>query len=504
MSSPPAIREVTPPPTVRPDVAWRPVGGALAAVAVLLAATANQYGYHRDELYFRMLDPAWGYVDQPPLTPLLARVATTVLGDSVWALRAPAIVLLLGAVVLAVLTTRELGGGRAAQTLCAWGLAFAGLPLAFGHTLLTATVDLLVWAAVLLLAVRALLRDEPRWWLAVGAAVGVGLLNKQLVILLLLGLAVGLLLAGPRTVFRSPWLWAGVALALVVAAPNLIYQATHDWPQWTMAGALSARGGTEARALLLPMQAILLGATLLPIWVAGFVALLRRESWRPVRAIAVAYPVVLLVTLISAGQIYYPLGLVAVLFAAGCVPTMDWIARRGRSRLRVVAVAVGINVLLSALISVPLVPMDALGGTPIPAINQVARDSVGWPVYVRTVAAVYTSLPAADRAQTVLLTSNYGEAGALHRFGPEYGLPAVYSGHNELWFAGPPPDSATMVVAWTQRLDRLRAVFRDCELRAVLDNGVGVDNEEQGAVVAVCRDPLGGWSNVWPQLQHYS
>lgn len=137
---------------VRPPVAWLPVGAALAALAVILAATATGYGYHRDELYFRMLEPAWGYVDQPPLTPLLARAATALFGDSVWALRLPAIVCLLGAVLLAVLTTREFGGSRGAQALCAWGLAFSALPLAFGHTLLTASVDLVAWAGVLLLA----------------------------------------------------------------------------------------------------------------------------------------------------------------------------------------------------------------------------------------------------------------------------------------------------------------------------------------------------------------
>jgi hypothetical protein len=38
-----------------------------------------------------------------------------------------------------------------------------------------------------------------------------------------------------------------------------------------------------------------------------------------------------------------------------------------------------------------------------------------------------------------------------------------------------------------------------------MDNGVGVENEEQDvAIVAVCRGPVGGWSAIWPQLQHYS
>ena len=36
-----------------------------------------------------------------------------------------------------------------------------------------------------------------------------------------------------------------------------------------------------------------------------------------------------------------------------------------------------------------------------------------------------------------------------------------------------------------------------------MDNGAGVDNEEQGTEVLVCRNPVGGWAGVWPQLQHY-
>jgi len=37
----------------------------IAALAVVLTATSNAYGYHRDELYFRMLHPSWGYIALP-------------------------------------------------------------------------------------------------------------------------------------------------------------------------------------------------------------------------------------------------------------------------------------------------------------------------------------------------------------------------------------------------------------------------------------------------------
>jgi len=175
-----------------------------AALAVALAATANRYDYHRDELYFRELGrhPAWGYVDQPPLTPLLGRASTAVFGDSVWALRVPSLVAFVAAVIVISLIARELGGGPVAQTLAALGAA-SSFPLIAGHLLLTVSVDLLVWTAVLLFVIRALRRDEPRWWLAAGVVVGLGLYNKHLIVLLLLGLAAGLLIAGPRRALLS-------------------------------------------------------------------------------------------------------------------------------------------------------------------------------------------------------------------------------------------------------------------------------------------------------------
>jgi 4-amino-4-deoxy-L-arabinose transferase-like glycosyltransferase len=485
-------------------VAWLPIGFATVAAVVALIATSARYGYHRDELYFRMLEPAWGYVDQPPLTPLLARAAIALFGDTVWAMRIPATACVAAAIVLTALIARELGGGRFAQGLAAWGFGFAALPMIMGHVLLTVTVDFAIWTAVLLCVARALLRAAPRWWLAAGALVGLSTYNKLLIVLLMLGLAIGIAAVGPRWVLRSPWVWAGMGLALVIGSPNLIYQLTHEFPQLTMAAALSDSNGGEVRALVLPFQLILVGPPLVAVWVAGIVALLRRPQWRLVRAFAVAYVVLLVIVLAVGGQVYYPFGIMPVLLAAGSVAGADWIAR-GAVGLRrgLIIAAVAVNAVATVLIALPVLPVEVFGRTPIPELNQVARDQVGWPVYVRAVGDAYQSLPVADRARTIVYTSNYGEAGALNRYGSEYELPAIYSGHNELYFHGPPPVDATVVVAWTHALGGLRPYFASCEQTAVLDNGVGVDNEEQGSVVAICRDPVGGWTQVWPQLQHY-
>lgn len=73
----------------RPPVAWPVVLPPAAVTALVLTLGSAGYGYHRDELYFRMLPPAWGYTDQPPLAPFLARASSAVV-DEVWALRVPA------------------------------------------------------------------------------------------------------------------------------------------------------------------------------------------------------------------------------------------------------------------------------------------------------------------------------------------------------------------------------------------------------------------------------
>jgi hypothetical protein len=483
----------------RKPLAWLPVGLTAAAVTVLLLATAGRYDYHRDELYFRMLGqhPRWGYVDQPPLTPLLARLGIEVFGDSVWAMRVPGALLLGLAALLAAAIAREFGGGGVAQTLAASG-ALSTVPLASAHVTSTGTIDLLVWLGVIFFVVRALLAGRDRAWLGAGLVTGLGLYNKHLVVLLLLCLGAGLLLAGPRRALLSPWLWAGVAIALIVGLPNLIYQVVNDFPQAKMAEALAADKGDDSRVLLLPFQLILLAFP--PIWIAGLVTLLRDPRLRRVRALALAYPIMVVVCFLIAGQPYYTVGLLFGLYAIGAVPTERWLAGR-RGRQVVLGAAVVVLTAVGAVSSLPVLPPERVGA--IAQANSTVADQIGWPEYVREIADVHAALPEADRQRSVLFTGNYGEAGALDRYGPEYGLPAVYSGQNELYNFGPPPDDKTVVIIVSQaEPQRVTALFGQCGPGTALHNSEGVENEELEASVYVCR-PAEPWHTLWPRLQHY-
>jgi 4-amino-4-deoxy-L-arabinose transferase-like glycosyltransferase len=484
-----------------PVIAWGAVAPAMAALAVVLTVFSNAYGFHRDELYFRMLPPGWGYVDEPPLVPLLARL-TGHISSSPWAMRIPATLAATLSVLVLVLITRELGGGRPAQTLCAWAYAFAATPLAFGHLLATTTVDLVVWPLTCLFVMRALLRREPRWWVWAGAVVGLSTYNKLLVALLVIALAVGVLLVGPREVFRSRWLGAAVLVAAVLAVPNVLYQMTHSWPQLTMARALRNNNAADVRVQMWPYLVVLLGPPLVPIWVAGLVSLWRRAQWRPVRFFVPALGVLLLETFVGGGQFYYPIGLLAVVFAAGCVPAAEFLARSRPWRVAAI-VSIAVNACVSAVIGLPVLPVSVLPDSPVPDINMAVGDQIGWPEYVDQVAAVYRRVPAAELPRTVIFASNYGEAGALVHYGPAAGLPRPYSAQNQLYFDARPADSTTTVVVVGGELSTVGEHFRSCTVLATLHNDSGVDNEEQGQPVAVCRQPLEDWPTIWRALLHY-
>ncbi|KOV83347.1 hypothetical protein ADL03_21185 [Nocardia sp. NRRL S-836] len=464
--------------------------------AALLLPFAGRYGLTADELYFRLLGdtPRWGYFDQPPLTPLLAKAGAALFGDTAWGVRTPALLCGTAVVVLAALIAAELGGTQRAQVLAAAAAGTSVSVLVSAHFLLTNSPDLVAWCAVTLFALRALLRGDGRWWLAAGAACGVATYAKYVVLLLPLTLLVALLLVGPRRELRGRWLWAGAGLTLLIAAPNVGYQAVNGWPQLVMARSL-AEGSWDDGTLFALDVALLVGPAVAPILVAGLVGLLRRADWRPARALAVAYFLgTALVLVVAPSGIDYTEGYLVPLVAAGCVVADRWLSR-GRVRW---AVAVSVLTLFAVAQVVLVLPVWPEHQATRFTLTSLTAETVGWPRLVEQVADAHAALPADERARAVVLTRNFGEAGTLHWIRTGHPLPAVYSGHNELYFRGPPPDSADVVVAVGVDEERLARDFRSCSVVARVGNGHGLETVEQGRAVSVCRGPRAPWAELWP------
>ncbi len=226
--------------------------------------------------------------------------------------------------------TRELGGQRGAQTLAAWGYAFSALPLMLGHLLLTSTLDQAFWLAVVLAVLRAL-RGDARWWAVAGAVAGVATYSRLLVAVLGVALAVGCWHSG-RDRFCGARAVGGALVAGVVALPNLVFQGAHGWPQLAMGAALAENNAAEVRPLVLPFLLVMLGPVLAVVWGVGVIWLLRRPQRPRVGFLAVAFAVLVAFTLVSGAQPHYPVHLLAVMYAAGCVPVAAWLSQRAAWR----------------------------------------------------------------------------------------------------------------------------------------------------------------------------
>jgi len=471
-----------------------------AAVTVVLVVFAGGYGYHRDELYFLEAGHhlAWSYADQGPVTPLVARLMSDIAPGSLTVLRIPSAIAAGLVVLLTGLLAGELGGRPRAQALAATCAAVGTIVLFNGHLLSTSTLDLLVWTLLSWLVVRAVRTGDNRLWPVAGVVLGLGLLNKPLPAFLAVGLLAGVLIAGPRRLLRNPWVWSGAAIALVLWSPWIAWQASNGWPQIAVSRSIAAGNSTSSQPwwAIVPFQVLLVSPVLAPVWIAGLVRLFRDPAVRPYRFLAWAWVVLAVVFMASAGKPYYLAGLLPALLGAGAVSVDGWLDR-GRRGLRrgLIGIALVGSAAVSAIIALPLVPADRAGQ--VVATNPDVGETIGWPRFTQTIADVYRHVPGA-----VILTSNYGEAGAIDRYGPALGLPHAYSGHNAFGDWGPPPNGSAPVVAVGLDRSDIATTLRDCRLRARIDDGVGIDNDEQGAPVDVCRGPQRPWSAQWSAVKH--
>jgi hypothetical protein len=479
-------------------MAWRPVSVVAAVAAVVHLSVATRYGWHRDEFYYVISGRhlAFGYVDQPPLTPLLARLAADLPGGLL-PLRVLAVAAQIACVVLAAKLAAEFGGGRRAQTLTA--AAMAACPLFVGTSFLfgTSVVDQVVWVAVFVLVARALRLRTNRSWLGVGLVAGVGMENKDTVVVLLVGVAVGLVLLR-RDVLRTPGPWLAGVVTVVLALPNVVWNATHGWPQVRMAGVLAAEqgGALGSLAQFAALPLVFAGPPLILLWVWG-VRWLGSAAGRDHRWMLVVAVVAVVVFTASGGKFYYAGPPLAGLFAAGSVRVETLGSARGRTGW---PLAVAVSGVLAVVVWLPVLPVSV--ANVLKPVSPFVLETYGWPDFVDQVTKVAATLP----PDTTIFASNYGEAGSLAVLGPAAGLRDPVSGaQNAYGDWGPPPgtpDTVLCVGTWTA--DELRQYWSQVREIAPITNPEHIDNEESTlhAGIYLCQRPRGTWAQLWPSLRH--
>jgi Dolichyl-phosphate-mannose-protein mannosyltransferase len=480
------------------------VGVVAGAQAIVLLATSTRYGYHRDEMYFIVAGshPAFGYPDQPPLVPLVCWAMHAIAPGSLLVLRSPSALAAAATTILAGLIAREVGGGARAQILAAACTASSGFALAVGHFVTTTTPDLLNTTALGWLMIRAVMRRSGACVLAAGVIAGIGVEAKPQVGFVAVVMVAALIVVGPRSPLRSWWMAGGVVAAVVLAAPYLFWQQQHGWPQLTVARNIagSAEGG---RVGFVPFQLVMVSPLLVPVWVAGLLAPFRREAWRPLRFMPVTYAALAVLYIAGDGKAYYLASLYPILLGLGAIPAAEWMARRAPIRGWLLGAAIALSAAGSAFLALPLLPVRDLQGSIVLAINPDQGETVGWPRFVDTIRTAWREIPSGERRHTAIFTGNYGEAGAIDVLGPGLRLPRAYSGHNGFseWGIPPAADTRALIVGFDGAADAAPA-FADCRVLTTIDDGVGLENDEQGYPVMLCR-PTRSWPRLWPRLTHY-
>ena len=237
-------------------------------------ATNGVLGFHIDELYYLACGQhlAFGYVDFPPVVPLLARIETGLLGVTPWTLRLlPA---LLGGVnvIICGAYVRKLGGSLGLQLLVM--LIGISMPAIIGTWLYqTVIFDQVMWMAAIYLFLSLVLQPEPRTWILLGVVLGAGLEVKFTIVALVVGFAVAVLCTPSlRPELRTRYPWIAGFLALIIWAPNLIWQAASGFP--TVTYVFNHQGSTGGSGSFFIGFLVLL-ALLTPLWITGLISLLR-------------------------------------------------------------------------------------------------------------------------------------------------------------------------------------------------------------------------------------
>jgi hypothetical protein len=495
-------------------VAW-----IAAAVVFLVHAFGNaHYGFFRDELYFIIcgFHPQWGYVDQPPVVPLLAAF-TQLGGHSLFLLRlVPALCAAAGVYVTCLLVL-ELGGGVFAQAMASLAFLFAGVLLSFGQKVGPDEIGLWAWPLLALLVVRIVKGANPRLWLAAGVVSGIAIQSKYAVLFFLVALFLGLLLTPQRRILASWWFAGGAALMLAIALPNFLWQAHYGFPMWEL-----LRNGQNGKNVIvgplvyLLQEVLITNLFLFPVWVIGLYWLVRNGTYR---FLGYAYVILIAEMILSHGKHYYPADVYPILLAAGGVQIESWTTGARIARVAIVAYTL---VLGPAFIpySLPILsePTFVAYAARVGEITHTSSgvlatehnretstlpgdwaDMHGWPEMAATVKSVYASLPPSDRAVAVVFGGNYGEAAAVQFFAPD--IPVI-STHNQYWLWGPDGYDGRVLVQINGTCWAKEHYFASSTVAAVLHAPWAISYEKD-APINICRGLKVPVARLWAESKNY-
>jgi 4-amino-4-deoxy-L-arabinose transferase-like glycosyltransferase len=492
--------------------------------ALLHLLTSTRYGYFRDALYYLACSEhlSFGYVDQPPLIALLGWITRHTIGTSL-----PALILwpaLSGAarVVLIAALSRELGAKRFGVVLAAALAATPAVWWVIDHQFAMNTFEALFWTSCAFVIVRLIKTRNSKLWLVFGVLAGVGLENKYSIAIFAFALLLGLLLTPQRRMLFTPWILAGGAVALLIFLPNLIWNIVHHWPFLELMHNVRVTG----KDVVLPpgkylvQQVMMMNPASFPFWIGGLFYLFFSRNGKHFRALGWAFIITLAFFLFQGAKDYYSAPAYGMLMAAGGAAAGQ-LLQASRSRFILLArtacfvlLILGVGSLLPLVL--PVLPIETFlryqshlpfevpkteRGFAGAALPQYYADEFPWPGLVAEVARIYNTLTPEEKVKTAIYCQNYGQAGAIDFFGPQYGLPKAISGHQNYFLWGPRDYTGEIVILIGEGEKDARKQFESVEVAGTLSNQYAFWYENQP--ILLCRGLKWNLQTGWPRTKNW-
>jgi len=500
-----------------------------AALFVLVAhlMAIKGYGYFRDELYYIACSehPAFGYVDQPPLSLWILKAVRTILGDSLFAIRILPVLFSAVWVVLTGLIARMFGGRKYAMLLASFAAAAPlGNLFLFSYYSMN-FLDLIFWQILFIIIIKLVQTDQPRYWIVFGIVAGLGLLNKISILFLSAGLVTGLLLTDNRYHLKTRQFWTGVVIAFALFLPYVLWNALHDWAFLEF----MHNAKTYKMADVTPVQ-FFIGQFLynnpinIWVWIPGLIFLLMHRSAKIFRVFGWMYVFIYILFTIQQAKDYYLAAAYPVLFAGGAVLWEKWMGHRlGLVFKPVLVLLIVLSTALMSPMTLAILPVEktinfmkstGIRGNPgenheVGILPQYYADMHGWKEMVDTFAAVYSQLSPEEQSDCLIYVRNYGEAGAIDFFGRAYGLPKAVCAHNNYWIWGPPEwnGETAIVYGWSHNvednLNDLNRRFDSVDHEATFHHPYCMPYQNNRPIF-ICRNARFDFREIWNQEKNFN
>ncbi len=388
------------------------------------------YDLQRDE--YLHLDQAnhlaWGYLSVPPVTSWISFIIQLLGNSEFWIRFFPA---LFGGLTLIVVwkTIQILKGNFFALILGATAVLFSSL-LRLNILYQPNSLDVLCWTSLYFVLIRYI-ESEKKKWLFFGAIVfAIGFLNKYNIVFAVAGLIPALLISPHRKIFLDKYFYLAAALALILIMPTLIWQYQHDFPVIYHMKELAATQLVHVDRFDFLRSQLLYFIGSIFVILLGIWALVFYTPFRQYRFFAGVLLTTLGLFILLKAKSYYAIGLYPIYLAFGAVYISHHLNFGWKKYLQPVAI------LIPVLFFIPMYDLSFPNKSPeyIAAnpekyrelgmlrwedgkehpLPQDYADMLGWKELAYKVDSIYNSIP--DKAQTLVLCDNYGQAGAVNYY----------------------------------------------------------------------------------------